>query len=100
MHRAIHAIAHIIEDHAKEAGYPTRFASTKLVEGDEPMQKELSLHKDDLDIIEKIVSSMEDALHTDREAALADMRYSYIEEVVAVCVNKKNKSYAQERSEN
>ena len=63
------------------------------------MQKELSLHKDDLDIIEKIVSSMEDALHTDREAALADMRYSYIEEVVAVCVNKKNKSYAQERSE-
>lgn len=99
VHRAIHAIAHIIEDHAKEAGYPTRFASTKLVEGDEPMQKELSLHKDDLDIIEKIVSSMEDALHTDREAALADMRYSYIEEVVAVCVNKKNKSYAQERSE-
>lgn len=99
VHRAIHAIAHIIEDHAKEAGYPTRFVSTKLVEGDEPMQKELSLHKDDLDIIEKIVSSMEDALHTDREAALADMRYSYIEEVVAVCVNKKNKSYAQERSE-
>ena len=99
VHRAIHAIAHIIEDHAKEAGYPTRFASTKLVEGDEPMQKELSLHKDDLDFIEKIVSSMEDALHTDREAALADMRYSYIEEVVAVCVNKKNKSYAQERSE-
>ncbi len=99
VHRAIHSIAHIIEDHAKEAGVPTRFASTKLVEGDEPMRKELQLHNDDIDIIEKIVKSMEDALQTDREAALADMRYSFIEEVVADCVVKKNVSTAQARSE-
>lgn len=55
VHRAIHSIAHIIEDHANRAGYPTRFAATKLVEGDAPMQQALHLHQDDLDIIEKIV---------------------------------------------
>lgn len=76
-----------------------RFASTKLVEGDEPMQRELKLHQDDIDIIEKIVKSMEDALQTDREAALADMRYSYIEELVADCVVKRHASSAQVRSE-
>lgn len=99
VHRAIHSIAHIIEDHAKAAGYPTRFAATKLVEGDEPMQKALVLHQDDLDIIEKIVKSMEDALGTDREAALADMRYTYIEELVKDCVTKHHNSMAQMRSE-
>lgn len=99
VHRAIHSIAHIIEDHANEAGYPTRFAATKLVEGDAPMQQALHLHQDDLDIIEKIVESMEDALGTDREAALADMRYSYIEELVADCVVKHHDSTAQIRSE-
>lgn len=60
VHRAIHSIAHIIEDHAQIADYPTRFAATKLVEGDEPMQRALHLHQDDLDIIEKIVKSMEE----------------------------------------
>ena len=99
VHRAIHSIAHIIEDHAQAAGYPTRFAATKLVEGDEPMQKALVLHQDDLDIIEKIVKSMEDALGTDREAALADMRYGYIEELVKDCVVKHHDSMAQMRSE-
>ena len=99
VHRAIHSIAHIIEDHAKKAKVPMRFASTKLVEGDEPMQRELQLHQDDIDIIEKIVKSMEDALQTDREAALADMRYSYIEELVADCVVKRHASSAQVRSE-
>lgn len=99
VHRAIHSIAHIIEDHAKQAKVPMRFASTKLVEGDEPMQRELKLHQDDIDIIEKIVKSMEDALQTDREAALADMRYSYIEELVADCVVKRHASSAQVRSE-
>ncbi|RGC44699.1 ferrous iron transport protein B [Absiella sp. AM29-15] len=99
VHRAIHSIAHIIEDHANRAGYPTRFAATKLVEGDAPMQQALHLHQDDLDIIEKIVKSMEDALGTDREAALADMRYSYIEELVEDCVIKHHDSTAQIRSE-
>lgn len=99
VHRAIHSIAHIIEDHAAAANYPTRFAATKLVEGDEPMQQALALHQDDLDIIEKIVKSMEDALGTDREAALADMRYTYIEELVKDCVVKHHDSTAQMRSE-
>lgn len=99
VHRAIHSIAHIIEDHANRAGYPTRFAATKLVEGDAPMQQALHLHQDDLDIIEKIVKSMEDALGTDREAALADMRYNYIEELIEDCVVKHHDSTAQIRSE-
>lgn len=99
VHRAIHSIAHIIEDHATAANYPTRFAATKLVEGDEPMQCALKLHQDDLDIIEKIVKSMEDALEIDREAALADMRYTYIEELVKDCVVKHHNSTAQMRSE-
>lgn len=99
VHRAIHSIAHIIEDHAQVADYPTRFAATKLVEGDEPMQRALHLHQDDLDIIEKIVKSMEDALGTDREAALADMRYSYIEELVKDCVVKNHRSQGLKRSQ-
>lgn len=99
VHRAIHAIAHIVEDHAQRAQYPLRFAATKLVEGDEPMMKALHLHHDDLDIIEKIVESMEHALGTDREAALADMRYTYIEDLVAQCVVKHNDTKGQVRSE-
>ena len=99
VHRAIHSIAHIIEDHAADAGYPTRFAATKLVEGDELMQQALHLHQDDIDIIEKIVKSMEDALGTDREAALADMRYTFIEQLVEDCVVKHHASTAQIRSE-
>lgn len=99
VHRAIHAIAHIVEDHAQSIGYPLRFVSTKLVEGDAPMQQALSLHQDDIDIIEKIVSSMEHALDTDREAALADMRYTYIEELVSECVQKHNETSGAIRSE-
>ncbi|MEG0736672.1 MAG: ferrous iron transport protein B [Longicatena sp.] len=99
VHRAIHAIAHIVEDHAENVGYPLRFVATKLVEGDEPMLKTLSLHQDDIDIIEKIVSSMEHALDTDREAALADMRYSYIEELISQCVFKQGETKGRIRSE-
>lgn len=99
VHRAIHAIAHIVEDHAKQSGYPLRFAATKLVEGDEPMRKALQLHEDDLHIIEDIVESMEHALGTDREAALADMRYTYIEEICKDTVFKEQETYGQQRSE-
>lgn len=99
VHRAIHAIAHIVEDHTENTEYPLRFAATKLVEGDEPMREALHLHEDDLHIIEDIVSSMERALHTDREAALADMRYSYIEEICKDSVYKVQETYGQQRSE-
>lgn len=99
VHRAIHAIAHIVEDHAKNTEYPLRFAATKLVEGDPLMQEALSLHADDLHIIEDIVASMEHGLQTDREAALADMRYSYIEDICKDCVCKVQETMGQQRSE-
>ncbi|MCI8850711.1 MAG: ferrous iron transport protein B [Erysipelotrichaceae bacterium] len=99
VHRALHAIAHIIEDHAKQNEYPLRFAATKLVEGDQVMQKALRLHEDDIHIIEEIVRSMEHALSTDREAALADMRYSYIEAICNDSVCKLQETYSQQRSE-
>lgn len=99
VHRAIHSIAHIIEDHAQKVGFPIRFAATKLIEGDEPMQKALELHSSDIEIIEKIIENMEKNLDTDREAALADMRYSYIEEIVKECVTKNNDSTGIKRSE-
>ena len=99
VHRAIHSIAHIIEDHAEAAGYPTRFAATKLVEGDEPMFKALDLDMSDLHIIDHIVEQMEENLGTDREAALADMRYTYIEALCAECVVKHQETREQQRSE-
>lgn len=99
VHRAIHSIAHIIEDHAEAAGYPTRFAATKLVEGDEPMFKTLDLDMSDIHIIDHIVEQMEENLGTDREAALADMRYTYIEALCAECVVKHQETREQQRSE-
>lgn len=99
VHRAIHAIAHIVEDHARRLQYPLRFTATKLVEGDELIEQALALHQDDRDIIDKIVQSMEQALGLDREAALADMRYTYIEQLVKECVVKRNETLAHVRSE-
>ena len=98
-HKAIHSIAHIIEDHVKDTKYPLKFAATKLVEGDSIMFEALHLHEDDKHIINHIVESMENALETDREAALADMRYSYIEEVCIKNVHKQNETKEQIRSE-
>lgn len=99
VHRAVHSIAHIIEDHAQKAGYPTRFAATKLIEKDEPMIQALNLHEDDKHIIEHIVESMEQALDLDAEAALADMRYTFIEQLVKDTVVKRNESQVQVRSQ-
>ncbi len=99
VHKAIHSIAHIIEDQARDAGYPTRFAATKLVEGDEPMEKALQLTENQCHIIEHVVQDMEANLQTDREAALADMRYTYIEAVCRDCVVKRQETREQIRSE-
>ncbi|MDD4690040.1 MAG: ferrous iron transport protein B [Eubacteriales bacterium] len=79
VHKAIHAIGNLIEDSAVAADIPIRFAATKLVEGDEPMMKTLSLTENQIDIVGHITDDMEKALGTDREAALADMRYEFIE---------------------
>lgn len=89
VHKAIHSIAHIVEDHAQRAGVPPRFAATKLIEGDEPMMRTLALHKNEVDIIDWMVKDMEKELGTYRDAALADMRYDYIERLCADAVVKR-----------
>lgn len=99
VHRAIHSIAHIVEDHAERAGYPVRFAATKLVEGDQPMIDSLKISQNEVHIIAHIVKEMETELGTDREAALADMRYTYIEGVCEECVFKHQETLEQVRSE-
>lgn len=98
VHRAIHGIAHLIEDHADRIHVSPRFAATKLIEGDEPMQKQLKLTENELDMIEHNVKEMEHDLDTDREAALADMRYSFIEQACADTVIKTGESKAHLRS--
>ncbi len=99
VHKAIHSIAHIVEDQAKAAGYPLRFAATKLVEGDKPMHEALGVRGEEYHIVHHIIHQMERNLGTDREAALADMRYSYIEKICADCVIKHQETHEQIRSE-
>ena len=98
VHRAIHAIAHLIEDHSQKIGTPMRFAATKLVEGDDPILKELGLTENEKDMVEHAVSEMEEELKTDREAALADMRYQFIEEICGKCVTRTGENKAYRRS--
>ncbi len=99
VHKAIHSICHIIENKAIPLEIPVRFAATKLVEGDKPMKERLSLTDNEEIIIGCIVEDMETSLGTDREAALADMRYSFIESVCAQCVTKHSETREQLRSE-
>jgi len=98
VHRAIHAIAHLIEDHTQAQGIPMRFAATKLVEGDDPVLKSLFLTENEVDMIEHAVKEMETELKTDREAAMADMRYQFIEELCKKCVVKASESREYRRS--
>lgn len=88
VHRAIHSIAYAIEDHAEKVGVPAKFLATRIVEGDVPIRESLGLNENELDMIEHAVHEMEDELGTDRKAAIADMRYTYIEEVVMATVIK------------
>lgn len=98
VHRAIHGIAHLIEDHAAAAGLPLRFAATKLVEDDQPTFDLLGLNQNERETVVHITSEMEQALGTDREAALADMRYAFIEKVTAQTVKKPTETREQLRS--
>lgn len=98
VHRCIHSIAHTIEDHAESAGIPCRFAATKLVEGDQPILKMLNLSDNEIDLIGHTVNEMETELGTDREAALADMRYAFIEELCSRTVVKSGESKEHLRS--
>ena len=98
VHRAIHAIAHLIEDHTERIGVPNRFAASKLVDGDAPILESLGLSDNEKDMVEHAVAEMETELQTDREAALADMRYSFIEELCGKCVVKIGESMEYRRS--
>ena len=99
IHRAIHAIAHIIENHAAKKQIPVRFAATKLVEHETEEAKILQLEEADVHIIEHIVETMENDVGLDSLAALADMRYNYIEKICAKCLTKKQITKEQLRSE-
>jgi len=98
VHRAIHSIAHIVEDHAKAAHVPVRFAATKLVEEDELMVRRLNIHANDVEVIRHVVEDMEQDLGTDRFAALADMRYDFITDICSRTVKKPEETREQQRS--
>jgi len=88
VHRCIHAVAHVIEDHARNIGVSKRFCATKLIEGDVSFAERLELDQNELDLIEHSVLEMENETGFDRNAALADMRYTFIEGVVSAAVVK------------
>ena len=98
VHRCLHGIMHLIEDHAKEAGIPLRFAASKLVEGDNIILKALQLTKNEQEMLEHIISQMEEERGLDRAAAMADMRFSFIRKVCAETVMKPKESKEHERS--
>lgn len=98
VHRCIHAVSHMVEDHALLADISPRFAATKLVENDPDINKKLGLNENELDMIEHSVTEMEKELDMDRNAALADMRYTFIEEVCKDTVVKCHESKEHIRS--
>ena len=98
IHRAIHAVQSVIEDHAENAGLPKRFAATKVIEGDPLVLDKLSLEQNELDMIEHMVVQMEHEGGMDRAAAMADMRFDFIERVCESTVTKPEVSQERERS--
>ena len=98
VHRCIHGILHLIEDHAKAAGIPVRFAATKLVEGDPRIEEALKLDQNEKEMIEHIILQMEQERGLDRAAAIADMRFHFIHQLVNQTVVKPHQSKEQLRS--
>ena len=98
VHRCLHGIMHLIEDHAKRADIPLRFAATKLVEGDARICELLCLTENEQEMIEHIIKQMEDERGLDRAAAIADMRFSFIEKLVDQTVIKPHESRERARS--
>ena len=99
IHRAIHSVEHIIEDHAERADIPRRFAATKVIEGDGLVLEKLRLDDNELEMIEHIVVQMEREGGMDRSAAMADMRFDFIERVCESTVKKPHESKERVRSE-
>ena len=99
VHRAIHGIMTLISDHAQRADIPLRFAATKVVEQDEKVIEALNLDENEKEMIEHILVQMEKERGLDRRAAIADMRFHFIEQVTSACVIKPRESKEQRRSE-
>lgn len=100
VHRCLHSIMHLIEDHAKAAEIPLRFAASKLVEGDPLIRKDLALTQNEEKMIEHIIIQMEEERGLDQAAAIADMRFSFIKKVCDQTVTKPRESKEHQRSRN
>lgn len=98
VHRCLHAIMHLIDDHAKSADIPVRFAAAKLAEGDKIVLEKLNLDKNEKEMLEHIIQQMEEERGLDRSAAIADMRFSFIDKVCEEAVIKPKESKEHARS--
>ena len=98
VHRCIHAVIHLIQDHADKLGISSRFCTAKLIEDDPDIVKRLELDQNEIELIEHCIVEMENETGLDRNAALADMRYTFIEKVVALSVVKCHESKEHRRS--
>lgn len=98
VHRCLHGIVHLIEDHAEDAGIPVRFAASKLVEGDDLVLEALKLSQNEQEMLEHIISQMEEERGLDRAAAIADMRFTFIKRLVEETVVKPKESKEHARS--
>ena len=99
VHRCLHAVVHLIEDHAVRAGLPVRFAASKIIEGDRLILEKLQLDQNELETLEHIVLQMEKERGLDRSAAIADMRFSFIQRVCDRCVIKPRETREHLRSQ-
>ena len=99
MHRALHAVIHLIEDHAEKAGIPVRFAASKVLEGDTLILEQLDLDQNEKEMLEHIALQMETERGLDRSAAIADMRFAYIGKVCSACVTQPQESREHLRSQ-
>ena len=99
VHRCIHAVESLIEDHANRSGIPLRFAATKAIEGDKLIIQQLELDQNEQETLEHITLQMEKERGLDRSAAIADMRFAFIERVCSTCVNKPSESIEHHRSQ-
>ena len=98
VHRCLHAVGHLIEDHAREAGLPTRFAASKLAEGDNRILEQLALDQNEKELLEHIMLQLEAERGLDRSAAMAEMRFDFINKVCSRCVVKPRESREHLRS--
>ena len=99
IHRGLHAVMHLIEDHAKNSGIPVRFAASKIMEGDTQIQEKLGLSQNEEEMLEHIVIQTEEETGLDRASAIADMRFSYITKVCQESVVKPRESKERKRSQ-